>query len=304
MAEVIGIVAGVANILAIIDNLYRGIQFVQRATEDPKVDGLFVRLVTEKARYAEWRRRMGIENNDDIEALLPKLPEEAARILPMILSPVNRYTKLSEHLFEKYGIKGPSAENTRKTPRDKLRRANFFIDGQRQLDEVLDTLKSCNDGLFTIAPPAPGYWVSRDDPILETSGDVEESGFDSLLRRQSLPNTSQSPSAPSADPLAVLPPPRNRAFQDPREPKQKVYRPMIELLHSTCLGALRAIERQYSAQSATFQVIGDQLSLWGSGLFHGQVSIDQVLGQDSPAINILRTNVAGILADMAIILSE
>ena len=302
MGEAIIAVGLVANLLAVTDNLYRGLRFVQHISEDPKVDGLFIRLVTEKARYAEWKRRMGIEKDEDIDALLPKLPDEAAKNLPMILSPMARYTKLSDRLFKKYGIKAPNAEESQKTLRDKMRLVNFFIDGQRQLDEVLDTLKSCNDGLFTIAPPAPGYWVSRDDPILETSGDSEEEEFDTLLRRQPLVNVSQVPSTPSTDSLAELPPPH--AFQQPGEPKRKVYRPMIELLHSTCLGAIRAIERQHPAQNSAFQLIGDQLSLWGSGLFHGQVSIDQVLGQASSARNLLRTNIAGILADIAILMGE
>lgn len=71
----------VANILAVVDNLYRGVQFVRRAAQDPKVDGFYVRLITEKARYAEWKRRMGIETDDDVETLISKLPEEAQKIV-------------------------------------------------------------------------------------------------------------------------------------------------------------------------------------------------------------------------------
>ena len=183
MTEALASVVLVANLLAVTDNIYRGLRFVQHVSEDPKVNGLVIRLVTEKARYAEWKRRMGIEKDEDIDALLRKLPDEAAKNLPIILSPIEKYMNLSDRLFKKYGIKALNAEESQKTLRNKMRVANFYLDGQRQLDEVLDTLKSCNDGLFTIAPPAPGYWVSRDDPILQTSGDSEESDLDTLLRR-------------------------------------------------------------------------------------------------------------------------
>ena len=33
------IVIGVANLIAVTDNLYRGIQFLRKASEDPRADG-------------------------------------------------------------------------------------------------------------------------------------------------------------------------------------------------------------------------------------------------------------------------
>ena len=63
------IVVSVANLIALVDNAYRGVQFVRRAFEDPRTDALYVRLITEKARYAEWRRRMGISTEEDTQAL-------------------------------------------------------------------------------------------------------------------------------------------------------------------------------------------------------------------------------------------
>ena len=54
----------------------------------------------------------------------------------------------------------------------------------------------------------------------------------------------------------------------------------------------------------TFQGIGDRLEIWGTGLFQGQVSIDQALNQSSRAIVLLKINIAGILADVAVILRK
>lgn len=64
------------------DNVYRGVNLLRNTIQDPKVDGLFVRLITEKARYAEWKRRMGVESKQDVKALISKLPADAKRSLP------------------------------------------------------------------------------------------------------------------------------------------------------------------------------------------------------------------------------
>ena len=77
----LSIILVTANLLAVVDNLYRGTTLVRHAFQDPKVEGLNVRFITERARYAEWKRRMGIETSDDVDALISKLPEDAQRDL-------------------------------------------------------------------------------------------------------------------------------------------------------------------------------------------------------------------------------
>jgi len=47
----------------------------------------------------------------------------------------------------------------------------------------------------------------------------------------------------------------------------KVYSPVIQLLHSTCLSTLRAIVVRFPNQKANFEPVADRLSLWGSGTF-------------------------------------
>ena len=59
---------------------------------------------------------------------------------------------------------------------------------------------------------------------------------------------------------------------------------------------------QYPSIKEIFQGIGDRLEIWGTGLFQGQVSIDQALNRSSRAIDLLRNNIAGIPADVAVIL--
>lgn len=52
--------------------------------------------------------------------------------------------------------------------------------------------------------------------------------------------------------------------------------------------------------------IADCLQIWGTGLFQGQVSIDQALNPESKsgAKTLLKKNVAGIIADISILLRE
>ena len=295
----------VANLLAVVDNLYRGVKFVRRAAQDPKVDGFYVRLITEKARYAEWKRRMGIETSDDVETLISKLPEDAQRSFPLILAPMHKYVKESEQLFVKYGIGPSDTADCIQSFRTKLRRINLLMDGHRQLNDILDTLRNCNDGLIHIAPPPPGYHVSiaGNDPTL-VGHEAQYTVLDAPRRPQPPQSASNlEPSLPSSDRRAGTTPQSSTTstIKTPaQESTQKTFHPVIELLHSTCLRVLRSMIVQYPDFKVTFQGIGDRLEVWGTGLFQGQVSIDQALNGSSRAIGLLRKNIAGTLADVAV----
>ena len=297
----------VANLLAVVDNLYRGVKFVRHAAQDPKIHGFYVRLITEKARFAEWKRRMGIETGDDLETLISKLPEDARRSFPSILTPMGKYVKESEHLFVKYGIVPPDTADSHQNFRTKLRRIDFLMDGHRELNDLLKTLKNCNDGLLTIAPPPPGYHVSLagNDPTL-VGHEAQYLGLDAPQRPQPPQSTSNSDSSPPSSDWSAETRPQNSSTSTIKTPDQestkKVFRPVIELLHSTCLRVLRSMVVHYPNHKGTFQLIGDRLEIWGTGLFQGQVSIDQALNRSSRAIELLRNNIAGILADVAVIL--
>ena len=298
------------NALAVVDNLFRGIKFIRRVGQDPKSDGLYIRLITEKARFAEWKRRMNIESADDLKNLMQKLPVNARESLDIILLPMVKYMKEAETLFNKYGINTPDPLDRKRSFSDKLKRIDLLMDGQRQLDDLLSTLKNCNDGLLTIAPPAPGYYVSLagNDQILETSQDAQSLRLEDLQRPQPLQSASQSLSTPrqtgettaqgriTAVSRAPVPP-------EP-SPAAKVFHPVIELLYSTCLSVLRGIAIRYPAQKTSFQNIANRLNVWGTGMFRGQVSLDQVLDQRSDAVILLKINISGTLADIAVILGR
>lgn len=222
---------------------------------------------------------------------------------------MQKYVKIAEQLFVKYGIASPDTTDTHRTFRDRLRRVDLLMDGQRQLDDILSTLKNCNDGLLTIAPPAPGYYVSLagNDPILETSNEAQYLGEEALRRPQAPQSASQSSSLPMNDRRAETAPQTvSIPSLDPsvQEVAKKAFHPVIELLYSTCVRVLRSTVLQYPSHKETFQGVGDRLEIWGTGLFQGQVSIDQALDQKSKVMKMLKNNIAGILADVSVILRE
>lgn len=72
------------NLLAITEKLYRVVQVVRRG-QDPMRDDLYIRLNVEKARYAEWKKRMGIDTIEDAKRLMGKLTPETRVSLTEIL---------------------------------------------------------------------------------------------------------------------------------------------------------------------------------------------------------------------------
>lgn len=296
----------IVNIFAIADNCYRGAKLLRRLAGDPRVDGLYVRLITENARFAEWKRRMGIVTNKDIKTLIERLPEDARRTLPIILEPMMKYINLSEELFKKYRIGPSNASNRSWTLKDRIRRFDLQIDGKRQLDEILATLKDCNDGLVAIAPPAPGYYVSltSNDQILETSGMTHSPEIDSAQQLQPPESSSSVSSAADRERRTEPTMEHSQNVDAVSGAAQKTFHPLVELLYSTCMNVLGSMMVQHQAHKGTIQAMTDRLRVWETGLFTGHISIDQALNQNRNAVVMLRSNIVGILADIAVILSE
>ena len=119
-------ITSMGNLAAVVDNLYRGVNFLRQKAQDPRVDGLFVRLLTEKARLAEWKRRVGIEKIEDFETPISKLPEDAEVSLSMNIGRVESYVQISERLYPKNGIASSKTADKPKTFSDKWWRVSFW----------------------------------------------------------------------------------------------------------------------------------------------------------------------------------
>ena len=305
--EALSVFALLVNFVALADNVARGVRLIRQSLQDPRADGLYVRLITEKARYAEWRRRMGLENSEDLATLLEKLPENARESLTSILAPMGKYLQQSQELFRKYGIEKPGQFGKRLNMQDKARRVAFLTDGERELTNLLNTLKHCNDGLLTIAPPAPGYYVSvsGNDPILESSHSgqhLQNQEHSQFTQTESRPQQARLSHATGQDQTSPLWDDVASNSNDSLD--TNVFHPVIELLFSTSLDVLRNTTVRYPTHRPSFEGVLYRLSLWGSGMFNGLITIDQVLNQRSDSVNLLRNNIARILAEIAITLGQ
>jgi len=199
------------NALAFTEKFYCGLQVVRRG-QDPTSDDLYIRLIVEKARYAEWKKRMGIDTIEDAKKLMGKLTPETRVSLTEILTPMQRYTEKTDKMFARYNIHSLTPP-TPLTPKQLLQRVDFAIDGQRRLNELLNVLKSCNDGLVQIVPPAPAYHDPRSDQILSSS-DLPTHAQYSRIPTQSMsplpspaidPDHTQSPSHSTRGELETQP---------------------------------------------------------------------------------------------------
>ena len=301
MAEPLALVATLANFIALADNVYRGVQWMRKAFDDPKIDGLYVRLITEQAKYKAWKRRMGIENNEDLAIFLKRVPVETQETVSTILKPLEKYAIKSQELAEKYAITNPGQEKSETSLKEKLKRLDFRFHGADDLKSMLDTLKFCNDGLSTIATPAPEYYstLASNDPILDTGGLVDPLDYLRRHRRSVAEDSDQQQDESNRRPIGG-----NSTAGNQGPSPQRVSFPLIQTTHATCLRSLGYLIMKYPDQTETFEGIGDRLSLWGSGLFCARVSIDQALTRQSPAAKVLRENVIGLLGGFAVTLRK
>lgn len=278
--------------VASIDELLKALQFIRRWRRDPRTEGLHVRLITERARFAEWKRRMGLNHLEDLTLLLEKFPEDTQTSLLMILLPIEKYLKESQKMLDTFGICGPDQKTTPFGWKVLVKRLGFHYFAEDDLSVLLDTLKHCNDGLLTIAPPPPGYSVS-----LLANGPMQQSRNQAPAYVPQEAITSQQP---------PLDPP---ARQDQAPPVivhdlqgASVFRPVIQHLYSTALDVLRSARVQYPSHKLQLDKVIHRLSLWGSGMFKGLITLDQALNRPSDSIVLLRNNIIGILAEVAITL--
>lgn len=317
----ISVILALANFVALTDNLYRGVKFLRQTSKDPRADSFFIRLITEKAKYSEWRRRMDIEDDEGVEKegglkrLLPKLPDSAKDSILVILQPMGQYLEDTRALFQKYGIETPGQANPQRSLKNRLRRIDLAIDGARQINDLLDTISHCNEALLRIAPPPPGYFVSTtgNDQILDSEPlEWSLNGQQQQQHRVSTAGDQPDQPAPINDsPTNVIQGEPTQYERQHGSQNKKVFYPIIELLYSTCCDVLRKTAIQHPAEKCLLTPIIDRLSLWGSCLSLSNsedtasgLSMDQVLYHPSRAIRLLRDNIVGALADLAITIGK
>lgn len=267
--------------------------------KDPKIDTITVRLYTEQARLEEWKRRMGVNNTSDAKAIARMLPEGPRDQMLFIYESLTIWMSRASNLFKSYGL------DITNVPRDKNRfetlakRVKWSTVGLDQLTELVDSLHYLNDGLDRIAPPPPGYFIDpATGPVHQAitanaSTGPGQGGQGSLALTSHLRTT--------ATPLKAGP----EGFQIPPSTQEFYpYEPTIKLLYSACVNTLLFLVTKLPTKSekSVFDKIASQLQLWGSGLFDGAFTIDEMLNLRGRQE--MRDFVLGTLADIGVTIGK
>ena len=314
-----------AKPFCIVDEFYDTVDdlnALRKAAEYANAKELIIPFSTEAARYAEWKARMKIRDYKDFRKLVIKLPRsDGERLLGILESVLEQMREIiGSNLFSKLpALIGKQTDklwpfNSWRVSENAAGPVGTPMKQKRLLIKTCKVLKECNDGLLGITPPPPGYFVKAINN--ESQLDVRPSQMAQSLGLEVL----QGPHFPVIEELSrtinqtsrpISAPASNdgQAMVEVSTNKGKVelpdddvgFRPMVELLYSTCLRVLRSISSTYPSCRHHFRDIADRLSLWGSGLFYGRCSLDQALDQRSSAVILLKENLAGTLADVAAI---
>ena len=132
----------------------------------------------------------------------------------------------------------------------------------------------------------------------------QDSGLEAPQRQRRSPQSLQSPTQSSHADFERGQSPAPEPEMINQEDTPKTFRPVIELLFSTCLDVLRTVVVRYPIHQDDFSGTADRLATWGTGLFRGPVTIDQALNTDSRGVTSLENNISGTLSDIAVVLSK
>lgn len=259
----------------------------------PRSENLWIRFLVEKARYADWKKRMGVETNVDTKRFLSRLPPDTRASLIEIIEPMRKYSGETEDMFKRYGIHGYDSVKPPTKAFQAINRVNFAIDGVKTLTELLDIVTTCNNGLLQLAPPAPAYHNLGADHIIP---DMDACSSPQVLRLQ----TSTEPSEPTSESQdATSPQPTSNADR----PDSESF-PMLQLLLSNCVSTMRSIVSCDIEHSAVMAHSTKDISLWTMGMFSGRITLDQVLHGLTESNKLFREQIVGILVDIAIYLGK
>lgn len=321
-----------AKLFSIVDDFYDTVDdlnALRKAAEYANAKELIIPFSTEAARYAEWKARMRIGPYDGFRTLLVKFSRSDRKRLLSILKPAvkhmresigsSRSSKLPALIGKRTDKPWPF--NSWRVSETAAGPADAPMEQKSMLFETCKVLKECNDGLLSIPPPPPGYFVKaindesqvdvRPSQMTQSLGLEVLQGPEIIRSQRHFPiiegpsrtinETSRPISVPSSNDGQAMVEVSTSEGGVELPDNDVAFRPMVELLYSTCLRVLRSISSTYPSCRHRFRNIADRLSLWGSGLFYGQCSLDQALDQCSSAVILLKENLAGTLADVAVI---
>ncbi|KAN0066864.1 hypothetical protein V8E54_015036 [Elaphomyces granulatus] len=248
-----------------------------RNTKDPQTDAIVARFYTEQAKLEEWQRRMHISTTADLVRVASQLDSKPQTKMIRIYIDLQIWMQKADAMLKGFGL-DPESVSRNQSFRSYCQRLKWTIVGLQELDGLLMTLHHLNEGLSTITPPPPGYYISRN---METTG----AGVTS-------PQSNVSGSSP----------PRTDGTQlqssVPAEigEERGTFQPTIRALFHSCLQTLRLLSSKGDEKGWARTI--NELQLWGTGLFEDPLPLDNLLSLKR--LEALRSHILGILADIGV----
>ena len=262
------------SIIQVIETAVRLARSIQRA-ETKGVDLMVYRLVLEKKRFTHWANRMRTLEADTVRKIITR---EDEMIVMKVKASLEEHIRSAEERLARFKIA------KEKTVGGLLVRARIAYRGYEDVKELLDAMKTMNEVLYSIAPPAPPSYHQADflrpgEAFADRHGsslqelpserDLRRPSPSSLLRErrndgiaetdQSVPNDQ-----PEVDGDAAL---RDLEVEELRLPLRTLFK-----------STLKPLDLIVSLQSdPRISKIRQRLNVWGSGLFEGSYDLDSIL---------------------------
>lgn len=245
---------------------------IVRNTKDPQADAIVARFYTEQAKLEEWQRRMQISTTADLVQVASQLDSKPQAKMIRIYKDLQIWMQKADAMLKRFGL-DPESVSRNQSFRSFSQRLKWTVVGLQELDGLLMTLHHLNEGLNTIAPPPPGYYVSPN---------MEPTGAGVTSPQSNIPETdgTQPQSSVPAD-----------IGEEPG-----TFQPTIRALFHSCLQTLRLLSSKGDEKGWARTI--NELQLWGTGLFEDPLPLDNLLSLER--LEALRSHILGILADIGV----
>ena len=272
-------------------------------SKDPKKFMIGAGLLVEQSRTEEWARRMHVQTTADLQHQLPTA--NARKTVLTLLKGLQEWGAEAERMFASYGFDLADLDREPTKLKSLSTKLQWMTAGYTDMKELVKTLKSLNTGLWTIAPPPPGYRLQAVTDDSEDEGQAPESGISSEGHYDltSSDNERRLLSNSSTHVLSIGSERRDPDVLPIRE-EEAPYRPIIELLYSTCQKTLGLAIPHVQEGAEVFRSVAIQLKVWESNLFLGPITLDEMLNPRQRKPTLLREHIIGVLTDIGNILGN
>ncbi|KAI5837910.1 hypothetical protein DFP73DRAFT_566208 [Morchella snyderi] len=264
--------------------------------EDPRVDLICARLLTENARTAEWGSRMKVNTSDEAKNLWENFPDERQVAIRDTWYSLQRWSREAGEKFgqlKEYGLSQSAAGNRRFET--KLGRAKWEMSLFKELSVLIDTWEGLNDCLERLTQAPPGYQFTRQvENLIATNGHRVAANVPERSMEVTHETVSNEVDYQEASNTQV----------------------MIKTLYLNCRYVLYLLcPRGDPHKHPVFKEVAMRLKLWGSGLFEGgtvrlsssglqpdradPIDLDHMLNPTLSRSVPLRKAILGIFSDIA-----